>query len=93
MTYKHWSFVFFITALCLNILAAYFIVKTTYFINYANHILTFSIMAQCFTFSGIILGILSFSKKEFGDYKKYIGLFGNIVLILLGVISNIFYNG
>ncbi|MFC0604431.1 hypothetical protein [Winogradskyella pulchriflava] len=92
MIYKHWSFVFFITAIILNILVSYFAIKSTFFISYPNHIIVFSFMALGFTLLGIILGILSYVKNETGDYKKYIGLFGNTILILLGIFGNLVSN-
>ncbi|MFP4845888.1 hypothetical protein [Winogradskyella sp. PE311] len=89
MVYKHWSFVFFATAVILNLLVAYFAIKTTNYIGYDHHIFVFGLKSYFFATVGTILGVLSFIKKEKNDYKKYIGLMGNGILLISSIIANL----
>ncbi len=86
MSYKQWAFNFFITVICLNIIVAILIVKATFVKNYAFQIDVFGVMSAFFLVSGIILGILSFKNKEKKDFKKLLGLYGNLVILLLNLV-------
>lgn len=90
MTYKQWSFNFFITVILLNILVGILVVKSTIFVSYELQITIIGMMATFFLIAGVILGIMSYVKKENSDYKKKIGLFGNIFFLLLGIIISLF---
>ena len=86
MSYKQWAFNFFITVICLNIIVAILIAKTTFVKNYDFQINVFGLMSAFFLVSGIILGILSFKNKEKKDFKKLLGLYGNLVILFLNLV-------
>ena len=86
-TLKHWSFVFFITAVCLNIIISILVVKTTLFLSFGLPIAIFSLMTFGFSVIGIVVGAISIIKKENNDYKQLFGVLGNAALLIIGIIS------
>lgn len=83
-TFKHWSFVFFITVLVLNIL---FI-----FLHDSLQLLVIGLLSTFFLALGTILGFISFLRREKNDYKKYIGFIGNLILLVLGIAHSFLSN-
>ena len=78
ITFKHWSFVFFITVLLLNILVV--------FLYDSLQLLIIGLLATFFLVLGTIFGVVSYVKKEKNDYKKHIGLIGNLTLLVLDIL-------
>lgn len=86
MVYKTWAFRLFVYVVIANILVAYFVIQSTVFSDYTRPLVFLGFTATAFTIIGIILGVISFSKKEKNDYQKYLGLFGNVFFLLMGLV-------
>ena len=81
MEYKKWSFKLFIYVIILTCVIVYMVINTASF----NHVplLPFaSYLVTILAILGTIFGVISFQKKEATDYKKMIGLFGNMAILL-----------
>jgi hypothetical protein len=84
MIFKNWSFKLFIYVLILNFIII--------FLYHPTQLLLFGLLATVCLCIGVIFGIVSFVKKEQRDYKKLLGLFGNLALLIFGIINTFLEN-
>lgn len=68
------------------------VAKSTIFVSYELQISIFGLMATFFVITGIILGIISYVKKEPDNFEKKFGLFGNLSILIFGIISTLFFD-
>ena len=92
MGYKKWAYKCFIYVVILNILIAFLTLQSTPFKSYALAIIIGAIAAFVINLIGIILGIVSYARNEAGDFKKILGLWGNIGFLVLGFLLQTFGN-
>ena len=90
LTFKTIAFKCLIFVVVINVAVAYYTYKSTSFETYNRQILVFGVLAAIFLYTGIVMGLISYLKKEKGDYEKYLGFFGNIVFLIVGIIIEYF---
>ncbi len=86
MLYKNWAFKFFIYTIILNIIVAFLVFQSTIFNDYSTQIIICSLICTATLILGIIFGIISYKRKEENDFKKKLGLYGNIAILVLSIL-------
>jgi uncharacterized membrane protein YccC len=84
MIFKNWAFKLFIYTLILNFIVI--------FLHHPTQLFLFGLLATCILIIGVVFGIISFVKKEQRDYKKLIGLFGNLALLIFSTVYTFLEN-
>ena len=92
MIYKKWPYKFFLYTVILNIIVAFIVFQSTIFKIYSIQIMISAIAASMFLILGLSFGILAYRKKETNDFKKNLGLFGNLGILILTIIIQVLGN-
>ncbi len=90
MIYKNWAFRLFVYTVILNVLVMIMVIQSSIFNPFTLQILVLSLLATLTCFTGIVFGIISYAKKEETDYKKRVGLIGNLIILFSGIILSFF---